>query len=160
MSTVNFKVIYADSNGMVLEFTKEGEPPVQWGCRLPYQGETLAEVAALYDPRAHWEDLKRARVVPEVGTEGSATELAPVINGVPQAVTRFQARAALHLGGYLPQVEAIMADPATPALAKLAWQDAREFKRNSPTIAALAGMLGLTDATLDHLFRVASQIDA
>lgn len=47
---------------------------------------------------------------------------------VPQSVTRFQARAALHLAGLLPQVEALMADPATDPIARLAWQDAQEFR--------------------------------
>lgn len=79
---------------------------------------------------------------------------------VPQSVTRFQARAALHLAGLLEQVEALMAHPDTPMLAKLAWADAMEFKRTSPTIASLASTLGLSDAALDDLFTVAVGIDA
>jgi hypothetical protein len=79
---------------------------------------------------------------------------------VPQSVTRFQARAALHLAGLLEQVEALMAHPDTPMLAKLAWADAMEFKRTSPTIASLASTLGLSDAALDDLFTVAAGIDA
>jgi len=79
---------------------------------------------------------------------------------VPQFVTRFQARAALHMAGLLPQVEALMADPATPVLAKLAWADAQDFKRNSPTIAQMAAALGLTDQQLDDLFTTAATIDA
>lgn len=79
---------------------------------------------------------------------------------VPQSVTRFQARAALHLAGLLEQVEAMIADPATPVLAKLAWQDAQEFKRTSPTIAAMSAGLGLTEQQLDDLFTTAAGIDA
>lgn len=79
---------------------------------------------------------------------------------VPQAVSRFQARAALHLAGLLEQVEAVIADPATPVLAKLAWQDAQEFKRTSPTIAAMSAALGLTEQQLDDLFALAAGIDA
>ena len=79
---------------------------------------------------------------------------------IPQVVSRFQARAALHLAGLLPQVEALMADPATPALARLAWTDAQEFRRTSPTVAAMAGALGLSDEQLDGLFTSAAGIEA
>jgi hypothetical protein len=75
-------------------------------------------------------------------------------------VSRFQARAALHQAGLLSQVEAIMADPATDTLVKLAWQDAQEFVRFSPTIQTVAGLLGITDAELDGLFRLAASIHA
>lgn len=77
---------------------------------------------------------------------------------VPQTVSRFQARAALHLAGLLEQVEAVIADPATPVLAKLAWQDAQEFKRTSPTIAAMSAGLGLTEQQLDELFTQAATL--
>lgn len=84
----------------------------------------------------------------------------PVVPAVPQSVSRFQARAALHLAGLLKQVEAVIADPSTPVLAKLAWQDAQEFKRTSPTIAAMSAALGLTEQQLDDLFTTAAGIDA
>lgn len=74
-------------------------------------------------------------------------------------VSRFQARAALHLAGLLPSVEALMAGDVDP-IAKLAWEDAQEFKRMSPTILALSQSLGLTDAQLDALFDAAMSIDA
>lgn len=54
----------------------------------------------------------------------------------------------------------MMAAPETPALAKLAWADAQEFERASPTIAALAGQISLTDAQLDELFITAAGIKA
>ena len=79
---------------------------------------------------------------------------------VPQVVSRFQARAALHLAGLLESVEALMADPATPALAKLAWQDAQEFKRTSPTVLTMADALGLTEEQIDSLFTTAAGIEA
>jgi len=79
---------------------------------------------------------------------------------VPPAVSRFQARAALHLAGLLDQVETLMADPATDVLARLAWSDAQEFVRTSPTIATMAAALGLSDAQVDDLFRTAAGISA
>lgn len=80
--------------------------------------------------------------------------------GVPQTVTRFQALAALHLAGHLPAVQAIMAAPETPVLARLAWDNALSFERTSPTLASLAAMLGMTDADLDALFTTAATIEA
>jgi hypothetical protein len=79
---------------------------------------------------------------------------------IPQVVSRFQARAALHLAGLLPQVEQLMADPATDPLARIAWQDAQEFRRTSPTVLTMAAALGLTDAQLDDLFTTAAGIAA
>ena len=80
--------------------------------------------------------------------------------GVPQVVSRFQARMALHGAGLMTAVEAIMANPQTPLLAREAWANALEFRRDSPTIAALSGALGLTNARLDDLFIAAAQIEA
>lgn len=94
-------------------------------------------------------------------TDAEAEALRPVpVPVVPQVVSRFQARAALHLAGLLDDVEALMAAPDTPALAKLAWADAQEFKRNSPTVQAMAAAIGLTEAQLDELFTTAAGIDA
>lgn len=73
-------------------------------------------------------------------------------------VSRFQARAALHNVGLLASVEAAVA--AADPFVQIAWQDASEFRRGSPTIAALAAALGLTDVQLDDLFRAAALIEA
>jgi hypothetical protein len=79
---------------------------------------------------------------------------------VPQIVSRFQAKAALLSAGLLDQVEAMMADPATPAVTKLAWAEAVEFNRQSPTVLAMASALSLTDQQLDDLFTAAAAISA
>lgn len=77
---------------------------------------------------------------------------------IPAEVSRFQARAALHIAGLLPSVEAALAvaDP----LAQIAWADAQVFRRDSPTIAALAAAIGMTEAQIDALFIQAAQIQA
>jgi hypothetical protein len=77
-----------------------------------------------------------------------------------RVVSRFQARAALHNAGLLPQVEALMADSETDPIARLAWTDAQEFRRESPNVIAIAARLGLTDKQLDDLFVAAAQIEA
>lgn len=75
-------------------------------------------------------------------------------------VSRFQGRAALMQADLLGQVETIMEDPATDPLTIMAWHDASEFRRLSPTIDAVAGILGLTDLQVDDLFRQAATIVA
>lgn len=106
---------------------------------------------------AQWQSGSWVFVDPPVapGSEPPAS-----VDGIPQVVSRFQARAALHLAGLLDQVEQIMADPQTPVLSRLAWQDAQEFRRSSPTLLALADQLGLSAEALDQLFITASEIRA
>lgn len=77
---------------------------------------------------------------------------------VPQEVSRFQARAALLLAGHMPAVEAAIAQ-ADP-LAQLAWADAQVFRRDSPTINALAAAIGMDATQIDALFIQAAQIQA
>jgi hypothetical protein len=79
---------------------------------------------------------------------------------VPERVTRFQAKAALAHFDYLATIEAVMADPATPALYRLAWADAVHYERTAQTVAAMGQILGLTDAQLDDLFRYAATVSA
>lgn len=73
-------------------------------------------------------------------------------------VSRFQAKAALSAAGLLPQVETAIA--AADPVAQLAWSEAIEFKRNSPTIVGLAATIGLTETQVDDLFRTAAGIEA
>ncbi len=73
-------------------------------------------------------------------------------------VSRFQAMAALMDAGLLSSVNTALAG-AGP-LAQLAWAEATEFRRNSPTIAGLAAGLGLSDTQVDDLFRAAALITA
>lgn len=90
----------------------------------------------------------------------TAAEPDPVPVPVPAIVTRFQAKAALLNAGLLAQVETLMADPATPAITRLAWVEALSFERSSPTVAAMGAALGLADADIDALFIAAAEIAA
>jgi hypothetical protein len=72
--------------------------------------------------------------------------------------SRFQAKAALMQQGLLPQVEAALAN--ADSVSKLAWAEAVEFRRNSPTIANLSALIGLTETQVDDLFRLAMTIEA
>jgi hypothetical protein len=73
-------------------------------------------------------------------------------------VSRMQARIALLQAGLLDDVEAAVA--AGPRAMQIAWADASEFHRTSPTITALASALSLTDEAVDGLFAAATTITA
>lgn len=95
-----------------------------------------------------------------VSRPGPAEEETPPVDGVPQVVSRFQARAALHLSGLLEPVETLMASPEVDPLQRLAWTDAQEFRRSSPTLQAAAQALSLTEQQLDELFTLAAAQEA
>ena len=90
--------------------------------------------------------------------DGETVTQAPVMSPVPEVVSKFQAKASLLSAGHLGTVETIMADPATPALARLAWTEAQEFRRDSPTVAMMSAALSLTSEQVDDLFRYAEKV--
>ena len=79
---------------------------------------------------------------------------------IPQSVTRFQALAVLAAGGYLDTVRTHIATLDQNNVQRLAWENAADWERTSPTLNALAQMLGLTDTEVDDLFVAASQVSA
>lgn len=83
----------------------------------------------------------------------------PIVQVVPQFVSRFQAKAALAQIGKLTAAEAAVMASGSVVL-QLAWAEANDFRRDSPGINALAPMIGLDAAGLDALFIAAAQIEA
>lgn len=75
---------------------------------------------------------------------------------VPPFITMAQARVVLHRAGLLSAVEAAVA--AAGGEVQIAWEYSQTVSRQSALIAALAPALGLSDATLDQLFRDAAVI--
>lgn len=129
----------------------------------PAEGATLGYL----DPVEEGRDGQRvavryARGTPEERAEAAQAQAADAAHRARMAMTisPFQARGALLAAGLLEQVEALMADPQTPEIARLAWQHAQEFRRSSPTIAAMAAALGLSDEQVDTLFAAAQGIEA
>lgn len=72
----------------------------------------------------------------------------------------FQGRMALVNASLMTQVEAIIADAATPQETKIAWEYALEWRRMSPMIVTLGATLNLTDSQIDDLFKDAQTIVA
>ena len=79
---------------------------------------------------------------------------------IPATVTRFQALAVLAAGGYLDTVRTYIATLDQNNVQRLAWENATDWERTSPTLNALAAMLNLTDTQVDDLFIAASQVSA
>ena len=79
---------------------------------------------------------------------------------IPSTVTRFQALAVLAAGGYLDTVRTYIATLDQDNITRLAWENAADWERTSPTLNALAAMLGLTDTEVDDLFVAAAQVSA
>ena len=79
---------------------------------------------------------------------------------IPTTVTRFQALAVLAAGGYLDTVRTYINTLDVNNVQRLAWENATDWERTSPTLNALATMLGLTDTEVDDLFVAASQVSA
>jgi len=79
---------------------------------------------------------------------------------IPSSVTRFQALATLSAGGYLDTVHAYIDTLPRSNITRLAFENATDWERASPTVNALATMLGLTDAQIDELFIAAAEVFA
>ena len=90
-----------------------------------------------------------------------------VVNGVPVRVTRWQLRAQLAIQGLEQSVtDAINALPSGTQQeqefkikAQYAWDYSNHIERQSPTVAMIQVVLGLTDAQVDDIFVNAYQID-
>lgn len=110
------------------------------------------------------DDPPTAELYATVSTGDVAPYEAPTVSIEQQreamVVSRFQAKAALSNAGMLATVQALMDDPSTPEVYRLAWQDALEFRRLSPTLTAMNAVLGLTDEQIDDLFVAAASITA
>jgi hypothetical protein len=133
-----------------------------------YPDDMLADYAAagslpgdLEDfPDRSFQDLMTAKTAGKIfdwsGSVPVAVDAPPAVPEIPSSVSPAQARLALHGAGLLAQVEAIVAAADVPT--QIAWNNASVIERTSPTVAALAGALGLTDAQLDDLFTTAAGI--
>lgn len=86
----------------------------------------------------------------------------PAEPAVPVQVTRAQGKAALITTGLWQQVidyvEGIE-DQTEKALALVALNDTTHWRRDSPTLQAIAGALGITSEQMDDLFIQAAAIE-
>lgn len=108
-----------------------------------------------------WHDVHTSREYLQWLAEGNTPEpyVAPP-PPIPQSVTRFQALATLAAGGWLDVVHTYIDALPRTDITRLAFENATDWERSSPTVNALAQMLGLTDTEVDALFVAASQVSA
>jgi hypothetical protein len=93
--------------------------------------------------------------------EGNTPEpYTPPPTPIPSSVTRFQALATLAAGGWLDVVHTYFDALPRSNVQRLAFENAGDWERTSPTVNALAQMLGLSDSQVDDLFIAASQVSA
>jgi len=71
--TYNYEIIAVDQAARCMEvvYTSEGRQTMHIGARLPYEGEELEAVIAMYSPVVYWLEQERAIQVPQVGTSGT-----------------------------------------------------------------------------------------
>ncbi|PKP62542.1 MAG: hypothetical protein CVT86_07530, partial [Alphaproteobacteria bacterium HGW-Alphaproteobacteria-8] len=117
----------------VITYSENGSPRVVYPA--PEYPGTIDDLAALVvPPGLPWQAVDHTELPAPDPAELLAAERAQMV------ASRFQARQALRDAGLLATVEAAVA--ATGGLAQSAWDEAIEFRRTSPTIAALAVALG------------------
>lgn len=128
--------------------------------KLTATPEIIVRIAGdVYIP-AHIENADYQRYL-EWLSEGNVPDpYVPPPPPIPATVTRFQALAVLAAGGYLDTIRTYIATLDQDNIQRLAWENAVEWERTSPTLNALAVMLGLTDTEVDDLFISASTISA
>lgn len=80
-----------------------------------------------------------------------------LVEVVPQVVSRRQAKQALLQAGLLDAVDAAIA-ASSDRSAQIDWADAQEFRRDWPALVAMQPALGLSDAQVDDLFRLAATL--
>lgn len=83
-----YKIVAVDAQARCMEvvYEAEGHPVQHVGARLPFEGESLEDVIAMFAPVRHWELLKTPVVVPEVGVTGAITPI-PIATAEPPVVT-------------------------------------------------------------------------
>lgn len=84
-----------------------------------------------------------------------------VVLAVPQSVSRAQGKAALIQAGLWSAIVAYVnaiEDETERLLAETALYDTGTYDRSSPFLNTAAAALGMTDADLDELFRMAAAI--
>lgn len=69
-----------------------------------------------------------------------------------------QARIALSVMGVYENVLALMANPVAPVEIKIKWEFTLSFRRNDPTVIAMAETLQWSKQFLDELFALAQTI--
>jgi hypothetical protein len=77
--TYTYEIIAVDEAARCMEivYTSEKYGVMHVGARLPFEGETVEQVAVMFAPIQEWRLRDLAVIVPEVGTVGQLTAVDP-----------------------------------------------------------------------------------
>lgn len=83
-----YKIVSVDEAARVMEiiYSSAGRQTMHIGARLPYEGESLEAVVAMYSPVRYWEEQELRVVIPEVGTTGVLVSIPPPPPNTPEVV--------------------------------------------------------------------------
>ena len=87
--------------------------------------------------------------------EGNEPEPAdPVVEPIPQVVSKAQGLLELYARGLLERIETYMLTASVPEM--IAWKNIQQFEYDSPMLNGLLGQFGLTQGDKDQLFIAAA----
>jgi hypothetical protein len=71
----SYKIISVDESARCMEvvYTSEGRKTMHISARLPFEGENLVDVIAMFAPVEYWLEQEKAVVVPSVGIVGESS---------------------------------------------------------------------------------------
>lgn len=122
----SFEIISVDQAARCMEvvYTSEGNPTMHIGARLPYEGESVESVVAMYAPVRYWEELKTPTMPVTPGQTGDIVVPPPYVpTAAQQAVAQ---RNVLLAESDWTQ----LADVPLPAEEKAAWAAYRQQLRD------------------------------
>jgi hypothetical protein len=80
-----YTVVTVDEAARCMEvvYTAQGRQTMHIGARLPYEGEELEAVIAMYSPVAYWLEQERVVQAPQVGASGVIVPPSPPVSDEP-----------------------------------------------------------------------------
>lgn len=83
-----YEIVSVDPAARCMEivYSSEGRQTMHIGARLPFEGESLEAVVAMYSPVSYWLEQEAPVVIPEIGTTGVVLPVMPVMPQAQQEV--------------------------------------------------------------------------
>jgi len=74
-----YEIVSVDATARCMEvvYSAAGHQTMHIGARLPYEGEALESVIAMYAPVRYWEEQQLPVVIPQVGVTGTVAHVVP-----------------------------------------------------------------------------------
>jgi hypothetical protein len=153
--TYTYQIVAVNEVTMDVEYTNPDYGTVLVGVRIPYDGESLEDVIAHYSPASWWAERIRPKLEVAVGVSGTGEVQIipePIVYTEAQlkqmwretaTISKLQAHYTLKVWGLYDQVLALVTAVGDPL--ELAFHNALEWRRNSPSIISLFTHLEMTN---------------